>query len=71
MKELTTATLRDSAAIKLVSTVVCGGFCDVDTCDQISYLTMIFLPANYLSVRCPLYQFLPVAYREVDRACSE
>lgn len=51
MQELTQATIRDSAAMKLVSVnvrdqcfmILTGGH-------QVSYLTMVFLPATFVAV---------------------
>jgi hypothetical protein len=73
MQALTKATMRDSAAMKQVSmnfhndlwfVILTGG-------RQISYLTMIFLPASYLSVSYPFHQPPSMTHGYVDRAYSE
>ena len=53
MKELTIATVRDSAAMKQVrahSPISCTSLLMAPRSIQISYLTMVFLPANFMSV---------------------
>ena len=72
MQALTKATMRDSAAMKQVS-MNAHGLCFVmlTGSHQISYLTMIYLPANFLAVSCSFHQFPFVTYGEGDRACSE
>ena len=73
MQDWTKETMRRSAAMKQVSmnihddlwfVILTGGH-------QISYLAMIFLPANYLSVSCPFHQPPSMTHGYVDRVCLE
>ena len=73
MQDLTKATMRDSAAMKQVSMNVHDDLWFVMLIGgrQISYLTMIFLPASYLSVSCPSHQPPSVTHGYIDRAYLE
>ena len=72
MQALTKATIRDSAAMKQVSMSVHGlCFVVLTSSHKISYLTMVFLPASFLSVSLLRHRSPSVTYGGVDRACSE